>query len=188
MSAHGHLVRAKADQESLMSRRAGKTLGYARMLRHSLHLRYSVANLLCGVLPDFFSGAVRGRLYRWAGFDIGDGAFIMGNVRVTSATPGLYDKLVVGAGATIADRVTINLDELQPAATIGRLSPRPVLVIHGARDEVVPAGDAAQNFAAAREPKALWRVANATHGATIAPDGATASDRVAEFFTEALHP
>jgi maltose O-acetyltransferase len=110
MSAQSHLVPANPDRESLMSRRAGKTLGYARMLRHSVHLRFSLANLLCGVLPDFFSGAVRGRMYRWAGFDIGDGAFIMGNVRVTSATPGLYDKLVVGPGVTIADRVTINLD------------------------------------------------------------------------------
>jgi dipeptidyl aminopeptidase/acylaminoacyl peptidase len=81
-----------------------------------------------------------------------------------------------------------DLDELVPASSIGRLSPRPVLVIHGARDEVVPAGDAARNFAAAREPKTIWRVADGTHGATIAPDGASASDRVAEFFSEALRP
>jgi acetyltransferase-like isoleucine patch superfamily enzyme len=86
-------------------------MGCARTLRHSIHLRLSVANVLGGVLPDFFSGHVRGRLYRWAGFEVGAGAFIMGNIRVTSATPGLYDKLVVGPGATIADRVTINLDE-----------------------------------------------------------------------------
>jgi dipeptidyl aminopeptidase/acylaminoacyl peptidase len=79
-----------------------------------------------------------------------------------------------------------DLDDLEPAAKIGRLSPRPVLLIHGARDEVVPAGDATQNFAAAREPKALWRVGGAAHGDTVAPDGATASDRVAEFFTKAL--
>lgn len=81
-----------------------------------------------------------------------------------------------------------DLDELEPAARIGRLSPRPVLLIHGAQDAVVPAGDAAQNFAAAREPKELWRVAGATHGDTVKPDGATASNRVAEFFTEALRP
>jgi fermentation-respiration switch protein FrsA (DUF1100 family) len=81
-----------------------------------------------------------------------------------------------------------DLDELRPAARIGRLSPRPVLVIHGARDEVVPAADATQNFAAAQEPKALWRVAGAAHGDTVAPGGVTASDRVADFFTEALRP
>ena len=111
MSLTGLLLRTESERERSTARVAAKTRGYARTLRHSIHLRFSLANLICGVLPDFFSGSVRGRLYRWAGFDVGDGAFIMGNVRVTSATPGLYDKLVVGAGATIADRVTINLDE-----------------------------------------------------------------------------
>jgi maltose O-acetyltransferase len=83
---------------------------YGRMFASSVHLRYRVANLVCGLFPDFFSGVLRARLYRWAGFDVGQGAFIMGNLRLTSASPGFYENLVIGPGITIADEVTINLD------------------------------------------------------------------------------
>jgi acetyltransferase-like isoleucine patch superfamily enzyme len=80
------------------------------MFRRSLHFRLALVHTISGVLPDFASGVVRGRLYRWAGFDVGAGAFIMGNLRLKSASPGFYDKLVIGTGGTIADHVTINLD------------------------------------------------------------------------------
>lgn len=80
------------------------------MFRRSLHFRLALVHTISGVLPDFVSGVVRGRLYRWAGFDVGAGAFIMGNLRLKSASPGFYDKLVIGTGGTIADHVTINLD------------------------------------------------------------------------------
>lgn len=83
---------------------------YARLFRTSAHFRFTLANLTCGLFPDFFSGAIRGRMYRWAGFEVGEGAFIMGNITLTSAAPGFYDKLSIGPGMTIADHVTINLD------------------------------------------------------------------------------
>ena len=88
----------------------GRLRSYARLLKRSVHFRFALANVVCGVLPDFVSGAVRGRLYRWAGFDIGDGAFIMGNLRLPTAVPSFYEKLEIGSGVTIADNVTINLD------------------------------------------------------------------------------
>jgi carbonic anhydrase/acetyltransferase-like protein (isoleucine patch superfamily) len=91
--------------------------GYTDLFWRSVHFRFGVANALCGLLPDFVSGAVRGRMYRWAGFAIGDGAFIMGNLALPTASPGFYDKLVVGADVTIADHVTINLDA---KVTIGK--------------------------------------------------------------------
>ena len=83
---------------------------YTGLLRRSLHFRFALSNAVSGLLPDFASGAIRGRLYRWAGFDIGHGDFIMGNLALPSAAPGFYDKLVIGSGVTIADHVTINLD------------------------------------------------------------------------------
>jgi len=75
---------------------------------------------------------------------------------------------------------------LRPVDAIARLSPRPLLVVHGARDDVVPPRDGEAIFAAAREPKAIVRVPGAAHGDTLAPGGATASTRVARFFVEAL--
>jgi maltose O-acetyltransferase len=68
-------------------------------------------------LPDFASGIVRGRLYRWAGFRVGDGAFLMGNIRLKGASRNFYDNLTIAEGATVADNVTINLDA---RVTIGK--------------------------------------------------------------------
>jgi maltose O-acetyltransferase len=83
---------------------------YGSMFRRSFHVRFALANLFSSLLPTFVSGAVRGRMYRWAGFDVAKGAFIMGNMKLTSAFPGFYGKLSIGPGVTIADHVTINLD------------------------------------------------------------------------------
>ena len=90
---------------------------YAGLFKRSVHFRFALSNAISGLLPDFASGAIRGRLYRWAGFDIGHGDFIMGNLALPSAAPGFYDKLVIGPGVTIADHVTINLDA---RVTIGK--------------------------------------------------------------------
>ena len=96
---------------------ASRFWAYARLLKRSMHFRFAVANVLSGLLPDFASGTVRGRLYRWAGFDVGPGAFIMGNLSLPSASPSFYEKLVIGPDVTIADHVTINLDA---RVTIGK--------------------------------------------------------------------
>ena len=83
-------------------------------------------------------------------------------------------------------RTDIDFDDLKPMDDIAALAPRPILIIHGAGDESVPPGDSDQNFAAAREPKELWRLDGAAHGETVAPGGAASSERVVAFFRRAL--
>lgn len=103
---------------------------YAALWRHGIHFRLFLANLVCAMFPNVVSGAIRGRLYRLCGFDIRAGAFIMGKLHLTSTAPGFYEKLSIGEGVTIADNVTINLDE---KVTIGRnvaIAPR-VLIYTG---------------------------------------------------------
>src|SRR3954469_17243887 len=90
---------------------------YGGLFRRSVHLRYTLARFLSALLPNVASGAIRGRLYRWAGFDVDKAAFLMGNIRLGSAAPGFYEKLKIGPGVTIADNVTINLDA---EVTIGK--------------------------------------------------------------------
>ena len=46
---------------------------------------------------------------------------------------------------------------------VARLRGRPLLMIHGEKDHVVPVEDAKRLFAAAREPKQLWLVPGADH-------------------------
>jgi len=57
--------------------------------------------------------------------------------------------------STLAGASGIILREVDPLRHIGRISPRPVLMINGSRDTVVPPRCAEELFAAAGEPKEL---------------------------------
>lgn len=122
------------DSESRAIRRAAhyhsRVRHYVALGKRSLHFKLALANLFSGLLPDIASGVVRGRLYRWAGFAISDGVFIMGKLSLTSASPGFYEKLVIGPGVTIADHVTINLDAKVTIGTNVALAPH-VLIYTG---------------------------------------------------------
>jgi len=83
-------------------------------------------------------------------------------------------------------RTGTDLDDLRPAEVIGRISPRPLLLVHGSGDAVVPAAEAERNFAAAKEPKKLVIVPGAGHGETIAPGEPSTQSDVLEFFDRAL--
>ena len=109
---------------------------YANLIKRSVHFKYNVACFFSRLLPDIASGIIRGRLYRWAGFEIGDGAFIMGNIRLTSAAPDFYGKLTIGEGATLADGITINLDG---KVTIGKNAAiAPHVVIYTGSHQIGP--------------------------------------------------
>jgi len=51
-----------------------------------------------------------------------------------------------------------------PINEIGKLSPRPLLIIHAERDQRMPLADTMALMAAAGEPKELWVVPGAGHG------------------------
>jgi fermentation-respiration switch protein FrsA (DUF1100 family) len=79
------------------------------------------------------------------------------------------------------------LASISPLAAIARISPRPVLIIHGTRDRVVDARDARQLYGAARPPKTLWLVKGAGHEETRGFGPAEYWDaRVVGFFREHL--
>ena len=55
-------------------------------------------------------------------------------------------------------------DELAPGDYVKKLSPVPLLVVHGTRDEVVPVAQGRQLFKSAAEPKTLFEVEAGRHG------------------------
>jgi uncharacterized protein len=55
-------------------------------------------------------------------------------------------------------------DELAPRDFVKKLSPVPLLVVHGARDEVVPVAQGRQLFQSAVEPKTMFEVEAGRHG------------------------
>ena len=61
-------------------------------------------------------------------------------------------------------------DELAPKDFVGKLSPVPLLVIHGTRDEVVPVSQGRRLFESAREPKTFFEVKTGRHGDSLSRD------------------
>jgi dipeptidyl aminopeptidase/acylaminoacyl peptidase len=83
-------------------------------------------------------------------------------------------------------RTGVDLDDLRPVDVVDRLSPRPVLLIHGTADNVVVPSESERNYAAAGEPKELVLVPGAHHGDTIAPGASSMHAKVRAFFERAL--
>jgi len=71
---------------------------------------------------------------------------------------------------------------------LGRLSPRPLLMIHGANDSYIKLEIAQGLFRLARDPKELWVVDGAKHNQAIAIQPEKYQKRLAEFFTRHLAP
>jgi fermentation-respiration switch protein FrsA (DUF1100 family) len=76
--------------------------------------------------------------------------------------------------------------DVRPIEAIAALSPRPLLLIHGAADTLIPASHAHALFAAAREPKDLWIVPGVEHCGAYFADRVTYVNRVASFFEQYL--
>jgi fermentation-respiration switch protein FrsA (DUF1100 family) len=80
----------------------------------------------------------------------------------------------------------VDLDSVSPAAEIGRISPRPVYIIHGTKDEVAAPESAQILFEAANEPKFLWLQEDAIHLGIHIQNPARYQRRVIRFFDEWL--
>ena len=61
-------------------------------------------------------------------------------------------------------------DELAPKDFVEKLSPVPLLVVHGTHDEVVPISQGRQLFESARQPKTLFEVKTGRHGDSLSRD------------------
>jgi fermentation-respiration switch protein FrsA (DUF1100 family) len=59
--------------------------------------------------------------------------------------------------------IGIDPDLVRPIDDIDDISPRPILILHGGRDELVPADAGQRLYAAAAEPKTLWYAPDAAH-------------------------
>lgn len=53
--------------------------------------------------------------------------------------------------------------KVAPEAVIGQIAPRPVLLMHGTRDQLIPPYHAERLYQAAREPKQLWWAEGCEH-------------------------
>ncbi|GAC1405565.1 MAG: alpha/beta hydrolase [Ktedonobacteraceae bacterium] len=83
-------------------------------------------------------------------------------------------------------RAGYHLNQVEPLRDIGRIAPRPVLIIHGLKDTMVNPEDAKLLYAAAHEPKELWLDSNAEHCGIYFEDRAAYVERVIGFLDRYL--
>ncbi|MBI2855926.1 MAG: alpha/beta hydrolase [Chloroflexi bacterium] len=87
----------------------------------------------------------------------------------------------------IEQRLGLSTDQVVPEVAVGRISPRPLFLIHGQDDVTIRPEDARALFAAAGEPKeGLWLIPGSGHaeGAEVALE--EYSKRVVDFFDRYL--
>lgn len=99
------------------------------------------------------------------GFDIGPGAFIMGNMEITSGVASLYEMLTVGSHCLISTHVTVNADD---RVTIGsNVCIGPYVLIYTGGHRIGPPGRRAA--ALATRPVTIEEGAWIRVGAIILP-------------------
>jgi len=81
-------------------------------------------------------------------------------------------------------RLRVNLFQYEPIRWVGKISPRPILFIHGDHDQYLPDFD--ELYAAAKAPKELWQLPDAGHTTASQLYPEEHARRVIEFFTHNL--
>jgi dipeptidyl aminopeptidase/acylaminoacyl peptidase len=94
--------------------------------------------------------------------------------------------LTAPVAALVAKRTGARLADFEPLAAVARISPRPLLLIHGAEDTAVTPRHARRLYDAAAEPRELWTVPGASHVGAYFADREHYLERVCTFFEAAL--
>ncbi len=71
-----------------------------------------------------------------------------------------------------------------PDRAVSKITPVPLLIIHGTRDRVAPYKHALKLFEKAGEPKQLWTIEGGGHTSALGPDRATISPRLLALFNQ----
>ncbi len=86
----------------------------------------------------------------------------------------------------IRRQLKANPERYSPKYNISKIAPRPVFLIHGRYDNLVPAAQAKQLYLCAGEPKELWLVPGAKHNKCAVVGGVEYKQRLADFYRKNL--
>lgn len=90
------------------------------------------------------------------------------------------------ANALTAARYGYRFGDVRPIDSVAAISPRPLLLIHGTSDTVIPASHSRRLFEAAGMPKDLWLYEGLEHCGAYFSDRPAYIARVAQYLREAL--
>lgn len=110
--------------------------------------------------------------------------YLTGLAQARSGLGGVYPEYAVQVFRLVtgADERTVS-----PRAVVGALAPRPLLIIHGGRDRVIPPDHAGALLAAAGNPRAeLWIVPEGRHTHSYEVDPAQYLARVVGFLEQSM--
>lgn len=79
-------------------------------------------------------------------------------------------------------RAGYRFKQVEPIRDIGRIAPRPILLIHGGKDSIVDPRDATLLYRAAGEPKELWLLPEADHCGAYFADRRAYTMKMINFF------
>jgi fermentation-respiration switch protein FrsA (DUF1100 family) len=80
----------------------------------------------------------------------------------------------------------MRIGQVRPIDAVAAISPRPLLIVHGEQDELVPVENARALYAAAREPKELYLLPEAHHDLPSSADPQSYTPRIADFLDRSL--
>ena len=83
-------------------------------------------------------------------------------------------------------RLGIKSEQIAPEFSVRNISPRPILVMHGTRDQVVNPEDAKAIYAAAGGSKELWLIPGAGHADGVKKASLEYRQRIVSFFDSTL--
>lgn len=86
----------------------------------------------------------------------------------------------------IRRQLKANPERYSPKYNIPKIAPRPVFLIHGRYDNLVPAAQAKLLYRRAAEPKELWLVPGARHNKCAEVGGFEYKERLADFYRKYL--
>ena len=103
---------------------------------------------------------------------------------------GAFSRLPVGLAPLVVAiggwQASVDAARITPAHHIGRISPRPVMIVHGEQDGLFLAENARLLAEAAREPKEVWIAPGVGHAGASGADPDRYLERVAGFFDRTL--
>ncbi len=79
-------------------------------------------------------------------------------------------------------RAGYHFNQVEPLRDIGRIAPRPVLLIHGLKDTIVDPHDAPLLYNAASDPKELWLLPDVDHCGAYFADRIAYTQKIIDFF------
>ncbi|MEP7345002.1 MAG: alpha/beta fold hydrolase [Gemmatimonadaceae bacterium] len=95
--------------------------------------------------------------------------------------------LAVWGGILALHVMRMPLDEMRPSDVVASIAPRPLLIVTGSTDIVVPSDLSRHIFDAAKDPKEFWLIEGAGHGTYAAIDSSY-YHHISQFFVRTLGP